>query len=216
MLNFLLPARCPVCECYVDVNGFCEPCRQGLLACEMGCLTCGAVEWVGQKCPTCSVLLPHIDQVHVPWLFTGFLRDLIVDVKSQRDPRPLRALCHEYDSWLRGEGITASNFVSVPMHPVDLRQRGFSVPSLMCRFVGRPCQRVLRKTKTTEKQATLGRLARAHNVVGVFEAQPVTGSWVLFDDVITTGATMNAAARALRAAGATAVTAVALARTPQT
>ncbi|MEZ4462763.1 MAG: phosphoribosyltransferase family protein [bacterium] len=216
MLNFLLPARCPVCDCYVDAGGLCEPCREGLLECEPGCLTCGAHGWDGQKCPSCRVLLPHLDEVRVPWLFTGVLRDVIVDVKSKRDPRPLRPLCHEYDRWLCEAGIDATNWVSVPLHPIDLRQRGFSLPSLVCRFSGHPCQGVLTKTRTTEKQATLGRLARAHNVVGVFHAREISGAWVLVDDVVTTGATMNAAAGALRAAGAESVTAVALARTPET
>ena len=73
----------------------------------------------------------------------------------------------------------------------------------------------LRRTRHTPPQVGLGPEARAANVQGAFDAVPseVAGRVVLLvDDVLTTGATMSAAAEALLAAGAAAVSAYCLAR----
>lgn len=58
------------------------------------------------------------------------------------------------------------------------------------------------------------RKARERTVRHAFAAEPVSGDWILLDDVFTTGATVKAASRALRRAGANSVTVVCLARTP--
>ena len=74
---------------------------------------------------------------------------------------------------------------------------------------------VVRRVRETPPQVGRSRAARARNVAGAFEAdaRAVTGlDLVLVDDVVTTGATADAAARALKAAGARSVLVVALAR----
>ena len=73
----------------------------------------------------------------------------------------------------------------------------------------------LRKTRTTAPQSRLTARERARNLDGAFAADPavVAGrSVLLVDDVMTTGSTLEASARALRAAGATRVEALVLAR----
>jgi predicted amidophosphoribosyltransferase len=61
-------------------------------------------------------------------------------------------------------------------------------------------------------QRGLGRDERRRNVRGAFQADEVRGSVLLVDDVYTTGATVSAAATALRRAGATSVEVVTFAR----
>ena len=83
----------------------------------------------------------------------------------------------------------------------------------MGRFCGIRVQHVITKSRMTQKQATLGRHERAINLKDAFVSKTVTGDWIILDDVMTTGATLNEAALALKRAGADRVFGVALART---
>jgi ComF family protein len=107
------------------------------------------------------------------------------------------------------------------VHAARRRERGFDQAEELARGVGRLLQldvaRCLRREQRTAAQHALGRSARARNVGHAFgiapRSRPVAGAWViLVDDVMTTGATLNGCAAALRAAGARAVSALTLAR----
>jgi predicted amidophosphoribosyltransferase len=77
-----------------------------------------------------------------------------------------------------------------------------------------PVDRLLERTRPVARQTTLSRVDRRRNVRGAFTAAraSVPPSVVLVDDVYTTGATVDAAATALRAAGAGRVVVVTFAR----
>jgi ComF family protein len=101
--------------------------------------------------------------------------------------------------------------VPVPLHPLKLRQREFNQAERLARCLGRMLNlpvntRVVRRVQFTQTQTMLGRPERAANVSTAFA--PRAGSElqgqrvILVDDVMTTGATTSACARALRQAGA--------------
>ena len=110
--------------------------------------------------------------------------------------------------------------VPVPLHPARLRQRGFNQSLLLAKHVSAlmnlPVEELVVRTRRTQAQAQLRGIDRAANVAeafGVPVAERVNGrAIVLIDDVVTTGSTLAACASALRAAGATSVSAVTLAR----
>jgi ComF family protein len=79
---------------------------------------------------------------------------------------------------------------------------------------GRRLRAALHRVRETPPQVGQGRAARSANVAGAFVADPAVRGLdlVLVDDVVTTGATVGAAAQALRTAGARSVRVVALAR----
>jgi ComF family protein len=109
--------------------------------------------------------------------------------------------------------------VPVPMFPNRVLRRGFNQSAELARMLGKvldqkPLMGGLRKIRDTQVQSSLGRVARRRNVTGVFEASRlVSGTRVLLvDDVMTTGATLTACARACLDAGAVGIDVFVLAR----
>jgi ComF family protein len=103
-----------------------------------------------------------------------------------------------------------------------LRQRGYNQAALLARALARATrtpvsEETLARVRNTKSQMRLNAEARRHNVSNAFHCQDerVSGRRVLvIDDVCTTGATLEACADALYAAGAAGVQALTLARTP--
>ncbi|HEV7734954.1 MAG TPA: ComF family protein [Candidatus Binatia bacterium] len=113
--------------------------------------------------------------------------------------------------------------VPVPLHPARLRVRGFNQALLLARVVGRHRRltvvpRALHRGRATAGQFGLGAVARRENLRDAFAVRrpcDVRGrAIVVIDDVMTTGATADACARALLAAGAHRVDVLTIGRTP--
>lgn len=97
-------------------------------------------------------------------------------------------------------------------------RRGHHPPARLARELGRrwelPVRAMLERTRPLRPQRGLGRDERRRNVRAAFRATgTVRGPVILVDDVYTTGATVSAAASALRGAGASSVDVIAFART---
>lgn len=118
------------------------------------------------------------------------------------------------------EGIAASWMVAVPLHRSRYGERGFNQAELLAdelrrRFALTPPPGALHRVRPTPPQVGHDRRWRLQNVSGAFEwrGRPLKGSAiVVVDDVATTGATLDACASALRAAGSGPVTGVSVAR----
>jgi ComF family protein len=113
--------------------------------------------------------------------------------------------------------------IPVPLSRRRQRERGFNQAELVARAVSRETgirlvRRVLAKTSERPPQAGLSAAARRKNAAGAYRARlpaSLRGKAVLLvDDVMTTGATADAAARALLRGGARAVDVLTLARVP--
>jgi ComF family protein len=116
-----------------------------------------------------------------------------------------------------GELDPEATLVPVPLHRWRLWGRGFNQSLLIARGLGRPLDpHLLRRTRATPKLKGLNPSQRRKNVEGVFAVRAgahVKGrSFILVDDVMTTGATAEACARALHRAGARKVERLAFAR----
>lgn len=114
--------------------------------------------------------------------------------------------------------LAVSDAVVVPMPTsrASFRRRGFRVPELLAARAGLPVARLLRPARRIGDQRGLGRAARLENVAQSLRATDAAARRVVvLDDVATTGATLEEAVRALRAAGAEVVGAVTAAATPR-
>ena len=188
------------------------------------CQFCGrateANHTVGGVCAECGQSPPLLRQMRAPLRYQEPTSGLIHRLKYEGYfalAAPL-ALCliDGWPSWEWPPDLIAP----IPLHPRRRRQRGYNQSELLARPLAAAVgvahsATALRRTRHTVPQVGLGPEARADNVRGAFEADAdvVVGRRVLLvDDVLTTGATMTAAAEALLAAGALAVSAYCLAR----
>jgi predicted amidophosphoribosyltransferase len=166
--------------------------------------------------------------------YSGALRALVVDHKEHGRlalARPLGRLLTVavLDAWSAsappGEWPPAVDLVPVPSHPAVVRERGHDPLLRVARVAAAELRRggasasvrrLLRVVARPSDQAGLGAEQRAANVRGRFAARAVAPrgrSLVLVDDVITTGATLREAQRALEVVGARPVGAAAVAAT---
>ncbi len=129
----------------------------------------------------------------------------------------LRAACADAIRDASARGIRARAVVPIPTSPAAFRRRGYRVPELLAARVPLPMLRVLTTARRTADQRMLGRAARLRNVAGSLRARrDGAGIAVLIlDDVTTTGATIDEAARALRERGFRIAGAVLAAATPR-
>ena len=125
------------------------------------------------------------------------------------------------------EGLQAGDWLlPLPLSAQRLQSRGFNQAWELARALGRQSgtcaradARLLLRVKDTPPQSRLARAARLANVRGAFQVDPLRADSLhgrrvlLVDDVMTSGASLFAAAQALREAGAAHITALVLART---
>ena len=135
--------------------------------------------------------------------------------KTRRAPALAGALLHRHILALIAEEVGRPLLIPVPMHRERMRERGQNHTELLCkrvlRHVGSAVEyrpEALRRTALTPTQQGLPRAQRLQNQKGSMAAREdiVSGrSCIVVDDVVTTGATLAEAHRALRAAGARSV-----------
>lgn len=175
-------------------------------------------------CSRCQRRPPAFRDVSALWEYEGAVADAIRRIKYASDFPALRALCRKAGSWLSdvlAPFAPAAPLVPVPSHPDELRRRGFHLPSLFLRLLrnhrnGHRVESLLQKVRPTARQASLPPGARHQNVAEAFGARRRVdgGTAIVFDDVLTTGATADAASRALLDAGFDEVAVIVVARAP--
>ena len=140
------------------------------------------------------------------------------DARPPTPPHPRPALAAALREIARAADASPNTLVVVPVPAsrASLRARGFRVVELVARHAGVRPRRLLTLRGSVRDQRGLGRTDRLENLRGVMIARGVEGlRVVIVDDVVTTGATLIEAARALRSAGALVVGAATIAATPR-
>ena len=171
------------------------------------------------RCALCRAGARGFDAAYCYGVYDGALRKLIHLFKYGR-MRALEGPLAGYLALALPRGRQFDAVTPVPLHWRRRWSRGFNQSELLARAIahrcGLPVLRAVERRRPTTPQAGLTNAARRENVARAFAPRrrcPVAGKRILLvDDVMTTGATAAACARALRRAGAESVTLLALAR----
>jgi ComF family protein len=147
-------------------------------------------------------------------IFTHPLREIIHHLKYSDRVSLARPLGDILKQCLEREPFKGDVVIPVPLHRSRERRRGFNQAELIAKRLGRPMNtRLLRRRKDTPSQTGLTRNERKRNLAAAFEVRGrVNGTFIVVDDVYTTGSTMNEIARTLKRAGAERVEVLTVAR----
>jgi len=201
-------------------QNWCENClEQARAPLEERCPTCGAIVAVHAsykgRCRLCYATKFHFSQAVCINNYGGLMQELVIRMKGRRD----ECLAMQLGTLLgyemeRLDLIEQVDVMApVPTHWMKKFRNGFQASELICqrasKITGIPQVNALMKaTRPTEKQGMLSDLQRLDNVKGAFAFNPffadkIKGQTVaLVDDVMTSGATANQCAKALKKAGA--------------
>ena len=174
-------------------------------------------------CAFCFRTPPAFDLARSAVRYEGAVGWAIRDVKYHGATWRIPDLVYLLDGCLQAHYnlLTFDAVCYVPLYPAKRRERGFNQAEWLARVLARPygwpvARKALSRIKDTGSQTHLTAAQRAANVLGVFKVlrpDQVEGKRILLvDDVMTTGATVNACARVLRRAGAASVHVLTVAR----
>lgn len=227
--DLLFAPRCAACgEDASAAAALCPPCAGTLVELGPACPRCAEPLAAPPSitCGRCRRSPLPLAAIVAPWRYGGALADALRRLKFTGNTHVARTLAPLVAPYLSAVARLAAVdvIVPVPLHWWRRTRRGFDQAALLAGAAVRhagdptPIRHPLRRERVTAPQSGLPASARTPNVAGAFVVAPravaaVAGKRVLmFDDVVTTGATMAAAARALLAAGAVEVIGFAIAR----
>jgi len=218
-----LPSQCMVCHAWPS-QSICEACVNRFAQPRERCRTCALAVAPGvQQCGGCVKNPPPLERCLAAVSYEYPWTDLIVGYKFREHPGRAGAfaLLLRSTPWVEPALEAADLVLPMPLSRTRLRTRGYNQALLLARQLApaKTEHRLLLRIKDTPPQSSLHRRERLEGLSNAFAVdplrrRPVDGArLVLVDDVMTSGATLFAAAQVLRAAGAAHITGLVIART---
>jgi ComF family protein len=220
LLELVLPSRCAACSAWGrgPLCVACERCVRWIA--DDACTKCGAPsEAPVARCWDCRDRQIAFDRARAAVVYEGPAREVLKTFKLLGERRTAAALAR----WMVPAALSLGAHACVTWVPSTRRseaERGFNPAYELARPLARAlsvqARPLLAKIQETRDQAELSRSERRKNLAGAFLANTrrIPPRVLLVDDVMTTGATADACAAALKDGGARRVTVVTFARAP--
>ena len=215
--NVIFPPTCLLCDTATEASStVCTECFHAMqMISDPYCERCAqpfeyVMDWSDAPCTACQHTTPAYDAARAVWRYdavsTRLIRKLKYADQTHLAPYLARIMCAQGAALVKRASIIAP----VPLHPRRLLHRRYNQSMLLARETPHVTliPELLKRTRHTPPQMTLSQSERQRNVIDAFAVHPsyiqaVNGaSILLIDDVITTGATLNACASMLKEAGA--------------
>lgn len=218
-----VPSQCHVCRAWPS-RPVCDACVARFAPQIPRCHTCALpVHGGARQCGECVRHAPPLDRCLAAFSYAWPWPECITQFKFRSQTgwaTPFATLLLS-TPWVEPALEHCDLVLPMPLSAARLRERGFNQAFELARRVAprKSDATLLLRTRDTPAQSGLARAARLQNLQGAFALEPsragsVKGRHVvLVDDVMTSGASLFAAATVLRTAGAAHITAIVLART---
>lgn len=222
-LSARLPSQCAVCHAW-PAQPVCEDCVARFAQPQPRCRTCALPVPAGVlRCGACLRSAPPLDACLAAVPYTFPWGQLITRYKFGASPGWSAALALLLRSapWVEPALEQADLLLPMPLSRQRLQERGYNQALELARHLApaKAVPELLLRIRHTPPQSALKRAERLHNVRAAFAVDPLRSAElrdkrvVLLDDVMTSGASLFAAAQTLRQAGAAHITGLVLART---
>lgn len=217
----ILPSACIMCDQFQS-ELLCAECTSQLTTEAMVnyecCRQCGvtifAEELQHQRCVNCLTHPPHFDETYCLDRYDGRLQNALHQLKYQRRLSYAHGLAFAWNQVIdQNEAVTSADYLlPVPLSREKLFLRGFNqswevTRRIHCRGHIQKNPWILKRNHHTENQANENKVARYQAIRGMFyihpsfQAQIANKTIIVFDDVMTSGATLNEIARVLKENG---------------
>jgi len=208
-LDLVFPRRCVGCGVFGAF--LCPACLSATPRAQPPrCRVCWNRYEGGDACFHCLQQRPAFEAARFPFAYEGAVREAVHALKYDGVSAIAATMAEAMAGFLTAWGPPVTALVPVPLAARRRRSRGYNQSELLARELSRLCGLpvngglLVRRKATTPQALAADEAARRANVEGVFAAGPKAepaGALLLVDDVMTSGATLDACARALVAAG---------------
>lgn len=213
------PQTCLLCSASKGEGfGICKNCLDDLPHHTSCCPQCGLLSFEGQLCGACIASPPDFDATKAAFTYEYPISQVLQQYKYNQ-----QLFLAETFAELMLQKIQAQNIdliIPMPLHPNRLQERGFNQSLEVSRIIGkhlniRVNSQAVSRIKLSPPQASLPLKERVRNMKGPFICNEDLSVMriALIDDVMTTGASLNALAKAVKAKGAAHVECWLIART---
>lgn len=213
IIDIIYPTKeCLICRKRAFRYGFCKDCLSNMEFIEGRiCEICGkplGQDYSMNLCPDC-MNGRIFDEARSALVYNEFLHEMIYLFKYKGKVRLAESFGQIMFDMLKKWNLDVNIIIPIPMHVERLEQRGYNQAYLLAKEIskmsGIPLKDELIKIKNTSVQAKLDRIQRIYNMRGAFSLkgeEKIDGVNVLLvDDILTTGATVDAASSILKKEG---------------
>jgi ComF family protein len=215
----ILPIPCRLCGALCQHHALCDACIRDLPLLGPACPRCAMPTTASQLCGQCLNKPPQQDFSFSLFSYQDPIKQLVADFKYH-DKLYLAQLFADLMAKQLNHQCLPQLLIPIPLHSIRLRQRGYNQSLELAKALSKHLiipvsNQFITKTKNTAPQASLPFKQRKNNIQHAFSLanKNIPSHIALIDDVLTTGHTVNAAAKTLRQRGVKTIEVWTIART---